>query len=76
MPIASTNPATAETLRIFDELSAMEREGAVSRAAAAFHKHREVPVAERGRRMVRAAEILEAERSDFARTILSRHLSH
>ena len=67
MPIASINPATGETLRTFDELSAAEVERAVARASDAFHEYGRVPVAERARRMLRAAEILEAERADFGR---------
>ena len=67
MAIASINPATGETLTTFVELSAPELERAIALAASAFRQYGEVPMAERSRRMIRAAEILEEERSDFGR---------
>ena len=67
MSIASTNPATGEVLRTFQPLSAAELEYKLARAAAAFEAHRRAAIAERARWMLRAAEILEAEKEDCAR---------
>ncbi len=67
MAIASINPTTGETLTTFVELSAPELERAIALAASAFRQYGEVSMAERSRRMIRAAEILEEERSDFGR---------
>ncbi|MBC7791085.1 MAG: NAD-dependent succinate-semialdehyde dehydrogenase [Anaerolineae bacterium] len=67
MPISSINPATGETLATYCELSAAALEQAVARASDAFREYREVPMAERARRMLRVADILEAERAEFGR---------
>ena len=67
MAIASINPATGETLETFDALSDQELEAKLQNAATTFRAHARLSIAERARRMVRAAEILENERQDFAR---------
>ncbi|SEF24497.1 succinate-semialdehyde dehydrogenase / glutarate-semialdehyde dehydrogenase [Amycolatopsis pretoriensis] len=67
MAIATTNPATGETLRTFDELTGDEIDRKIARAVTAFHEHRRTSFAERAERMRRAADILEAETDDLAR---------
>jgi succinate-semialdehyde dehydrogenase/glutarate-semialdehyde dehydrogenase len=67
MAIATINPATGETLRTFDALSAPELEAKIQRAFDAFHSHRRTSFADRAIRMLRAAEILEADKERIAR---------
>ena len=67
MSIASINPATGETLKTFDALSEQELEEKLQNAATTFRVHSRLGFAERSRRMIRAAEILENEKQDFAR---------
>jgi succinate-semialdehyde dehydrogenase / glutarate-semialdehyde dehydrogenase len=67
MPIASINPATGETLRTFDALSAQELDAKIQRAFDAFRSHRRTTFKDRCTRMLRAAEILEAEKDRIAR---------
>src|ERR1700730_13277337 len=62
MAIASINPANGQILETFEALSTSEIEGKLRLAAEAYSKHRRVPFAERARMMVRAAEIIEAEK--------------
>jgi succinate-semialdehyde dehydrogenase/glutarate-semialdehyde dehydrogenase len=65
--MASVNPATGETLRFFDTLTAHQIGQRLDRAAAAFRAYRRLPIAERGRLMQRAAEILETKQDQLAR---------
>ncbi len=67
MPIATINPATAETLQTFDALSGAEIDARIARAALTFRTYRRTPIAERAERMLRAAAILEAEQATFGR---------
>jgi succinate-semialdehyde dehydrogenase/glutarate-semialdehyde dehydrogenase len=67
MPIASINPATGETLRTFEPLSDQQLEEKVQLALETFHSYRRTGLAERVPLMLRAAEILEAEKKDLAR---------
>jgi succinate-semialdehyde dehydrogenase/glutarate-semialdehyde dehydrogenase len=67
MAIATIDPATGETLRTFDALSAQELEAKTQRAFDAFHSHRRTSFADRAARMLRAAEILEADKELLAR---------
>jgi succinate-semialdehyde dehydrogenase/glutarate-semialdehyde dehydrogenase len=60
--IATINPATNQTLRVFDPLSQTELDERIARAWAAFLTHRRTPFAERAGWMRRAAEILESEK--------------
>jgi succinate-semialdehyde dehydrogenase/glutarate-semialdehyde dehydrogenase len=69
MPIASVNPATGETLRTFQPLAAAELERKLALAAETFRVYRRTSFAERARMMFRAAEILEAEKDAFGRTM-------
>ena len=67
MAIATVNPATAEVVRTFPELSDIEIEQKLQKAVAAFQHHRQVSFAERSRAMRKAAEILEQEKEAFGR---------
>ncbi len=69
MPISSINPATGEVLQTFDPLSEQQLEQKISRAAETFRQHRRTGFDERAARMQRAAEILESEKTSFARTM-------
>jgi succinate-semialdehyde dehydrogenase/glutarate-semialdehyde dehydrogenase len=67
MPIATINPATGETLRTFDALTAAELDEKLQRAADAFLRHRRTPMAERAEKMRRAADLLDGEKERWAR---------
>lgn len=67
MAISSTNPTTGEVIATFDPLNEQQLEERIARAAAAFHHHRTTPLADRARRMVRVAEILEDRDDEFGR---------
>jgi len=69
MPISSINPATGEVLQTFDSLNEQQLEAKLARASEAFHEHHRTSFADRAEKMVRAAEILEAEKKSFARTM-------
>jgi len=69
MAIASINPATGETLKTFDALTEQQLEDKLQRAAEAFLNHRRTSFAERAPMMLRAAEILENEKKEFARVM-------
>ncbi|MGK5447229.1 NADP-dependent succinic semialdehyde dehydrogenase [Streptomyces radiopugnans] len=69
MPISTTNPATGETLQTFEALGAEEIEERLDRARAAFEEYRTTGFAERAELLHRAADLLEKERDDIARTL-------
>ena len=61
MAIATTNPATGETLRTFDPLSAAELDDRLARSADAFERHRRTTFDERAAILRAAAAILDDE---------------
>jgi hypothetical protein len=67
MAIKTVNPATGETLKEFAPLTAQEIETKLALAAAAFATHRRTTFAERAAKVLRAAEILDARKEEFAR---------
>ena len=67
MAIASINPTTGETLKTFEALSAEQIEKKLQCAADTFRTYRRTSFEERGRMMVRAAEILESDKNAFAK---------
>jgi succinate-semialdehyde dehydrogenase/glutarate-semialdehyde dehydrogenase len=67
MPLQSINPATGETLRSFDTLSAAEVESALERATEAFSGWRATSFEARARLLVRTADILDAESESLGR---------
>ncbi len=71
MPIASINPANGETFKTFEALSETELDEKLQRAAETFAAYRQTSMADRAGWMIRAAEILEAEKKEFARLMTS-----
>lgn len=67
--IATTNPATGETVRTFEALAGMQIEEKLQRAAQTFRLYRKTPFSQRRENLLRAAEILEAEKAEFGRII-------
>jgi succinate-semialdehyde dehydrogenase / glutarate-semialdehyde dehydrogenase len=67
MAIATINPATGETLRMFAPLSEFQIDDKIRRASEAFSQYRKVSFAERSRMMMDAAAILESDKEKFAR---------
>jgi succinate-semialdehyde dehydrogenase/glutarate-semialdehyde dehydrogenase len=67
MPIASINPATRETLKTFEPLNPAQLGEKLQRASETWRSYRRTSFADRARMMLRAAEILETEKKDFAR---------
>jgi len=61
MTIASINPATGETLKIFEALSDSQLEDKLRLAVSAFSEFRKMTFAERAACMRKAAEILESD---------------
>jgi len=66
MPIASINPATGETLQTFEPLSQTQIDEKLQLARDTFRSSRRTGFADRAPMMLRAAEILETEKKDFA----------
>jgi succinate-semialdehyde dehydrogenase / glutarate-semialdehyde dehydrogenase len=67
MAIASLNPATGVELRVFEPLSEEELEKKLARAAETFRSYRRSSMDSRAQMMMKAAEILEAEKEKFGR---------
>jgi succinate-semialdehyde dehydrogenase / glutarate-semialdehyde dehydrogenase len=67
MAIASINPATGQVLKTFEALTNSQIEDKLRRATEAFCVFRKTPFSDRARKMVRAAEILEAQKENYAR---------
>jgi succinate-semialdehyde dehydrogenase / glutarate-semialdehyde dehydrogenase len=71
MPITSVNPASGQTLRSFEPLDEAGIELKLQQAASAFCQYRHTPFAERARRMLHAARILETGKDQFGRLMTS-----
>ncbi|MFI9240802.1 NADP-dependent succinic semialdehyde dehydrogenase [Streptomyces sp. NPDC053079] len=69
MAIATVNPANGETLKTFDALGPEETERRLATAAAAFRSYRTTDFAERARLLGRAADLLDDDQDDIARTM-------
>jgi succinate-semialdehyde dehydrogenase/glutarate-semialdehyde dehydrogenase len=69
MAIATINPATGETLHIFQPLSEAEIEKKLQLAVAAFRSERKTSFAERAKRMTKAAQILESGKEKFGKVM-------
>jgi succinate-semialdehyde dehydrogenase/glutarate-semialdehyde dehydrogenase len=67
MAIATINPATGETLAAFDALTATEIEQRLRRAHDAFATWSRTPIADRGKVVARAGELLEHRKEEYAR---------
>ncbi|MEU5776427.1 NADP-dependent succinic semialdehyde dehydrogenase [Streptomyces venezuelae] len=69
MPIATVDPATGETLETFEALSGDEIERRLAAAESAYARHRVSDFAERAHLLNRAADLLEEDTADIARTM-------
>ncbi|BCL16729.1 NADP-dependent succinic semialdehyde dehydrogenase [Micromonospora sagamiensis] len=69
MPIATTDPATGEVRRTYDEMPSDRVDAAIAAADRGFTALRRTPVAQRARWMAAAADLLDAERDDIARVM-------
>jgi succinate-semialdehyde dehydrogenase/glutarate-semialdehyde dehydrogenase len=67
MGIATINPSTGELIKSFEPLTESQIEDKLQLAVSAFRKHRKTSFADRAKKMMRAAEILEAEKDECAR---------
>ena len=73
MPIATIDPTTGETVKVFDALSDSEIEARVALAAKAFAAFRATTFAERAEILNAVAKILDAEQEDAAQ-IMTREM--
>ncbi len=71
MTIASINPATGQTIRTFRPISDQELDARLQCAADAYARHRRTPIGERTQMLLRAAEILESEKEEFGRLMVT-----
>jgi succinate-semialdehyde dehydrogenase/glutarate-semialdehyde dehydrogenase len=69
MAIATINPATGETVRKFESLSTAQIDAKLQIAHDAYCLNRKASFADRAAKMRRAAEIIEADKDRFARTM-------
>lgn len=69
MPIASINPATGETLKEFSALDPGQIEEKLAKAAHAFDRHRRTSFAQRAKRLLAAAQLLDQEKEQLAKII-------
>jgi succinate-semialdehyde dehydrogenase/glutarate-semialdehyde dehydrogenase len=67
MTIATINPASGRTERTFQPLSDAELDARIQCAADTYRRYRRLALPERTRMLIRAAEILEAEKEVFGR---------
>ena len=67
MAIASINPATGETLKTFNALSAEQIEAKLQLASDTFRTYSHTSFSDRARMMTRAAEILETRKHEFGK---------
>jgi succinate-semialdehyde dehydrogenase/glutarate-semialdehyde dehydrogenase len=71
MPIATTNPATGEVLKSYDPMTAQQVDAAIGRAADGFRTLRGTTFADRAGWMRAAADLLDADRDEIARTMVT-----
>ncbi|MBE9006380.1 NAD-dependent succinate-semialdehyde dehydrogenase [Fortiea sp. LEGE XX443] len=69
MAIATINPATGETLKTFEPLNDAEIATKLDLANQAFEQYRKTSFAQRSQWLQKAAEILEQEKTDFAKVM-------
>src|SRR5262245_27222845 len=68
-PFASINPATGETIRVFEPLSHADLQARIEVASDAYRRWRLTAFAERARIIKRVADILEEQRAAYGRVI-------
>src|SRR5256885_16692936 len=69
MAIATINPTTGETLKTFEPLTDSDIDRKLELAAETFGAHRRTSFQDRSEKMMRAAEILESDKNEFARVM-------
>ncbi len=69
MSIATVNPATGETLKTFEPMDAEEVERRIAAAHSTFREYRTTDFATRAALLTAAADLLDKERDDIARTM-------
>ena len=69
MPFATINPATGETLKTFESLTDAQVQEKLQKASEAYRQHKQTSFADRAGKMIRAAQILDAEKQSIARTM-------
>ena len=69
MAFASINPATGETFKTFESLTAAVLDKKLALAASSFTTYRGIPFADRAEKMRWAADILDADKDTLARTM-------
>jgi succinate-semialdehyde dehydrogenase / glutarate-semialdehyde dehydrogenase len=69
MAIATVNPATGELLKTFEPLTDAQIEEKLQRATTVFAEFRKTSFASRAAKMLKAAEILEADKEKFGRVM-------
>ncbi|MFC9863110.1 MULTISPECIES: NADP-dependent succinic semialdehyde dehydrogenase [unclassified Streptomyces] len=69
MPIATVNPANGELLKAYEALGEEEIESRLAAAESTFRHYRTTTFAERAERLNRAADLLDEDRDDIARTM-------
>ncbi|MDX3310115.1 NADP-dependent succinic semialdehyde dehydrogenase [Streptomyces sp. ME08-AFT2] len=69
MPIATVNPANGETLETYEAMDAEELERRLQLAEATFRTYRTTTFPERARLLNRAADLLDEDRPEIARTM-------
>ncbi|MBE9237958.1 NAD-dependent succinate-semialdehyde dehydrogenase [Anabaena aphanizomenioides LEGE 00250] len=67
MAIATINPATGETLKVFEPLEDGEIAAKVELAQQSFQEYRQTSFEERSQWLLQAVNILEQEKADFAK---------
>ena len=65
MAIATINPATGETLKTFEPLTATEIANKLERTQQAFYQYRQIGLAQRAQWMNNTAEILDRDKEKF-----------
>lgn len=69
MAIATINPATGQVLKTFEPISDLQLEEKLQRAVSTFAEFRKTSFGDRAGKMVKTAEILEADKEKLARVM-------
>ncbi|WP_420076017.1 NADP-dependent succinic semialdehyde dehydrogenase [Streptomyces sp. JL3001] len=69
MPIATVNPANGETLKTYEAMGEEEIERRLQLAGATFRTYRTTTFVDRGRLLIQAANLLDADQEDIARVM-------
>ena len=67
MAIATINPATGEILKTFEPITDKEIEAKLELAEKTFHQYRQIPMTQRGKWLLAAAEIVEKNADKFGK---------